>query len=187
MKQSRSLVFVFILLIIIASVYRAWDGRPWGFVPQIAMALFGGAVIRDKKLAFVLPLLSMLLSDVLYEVLYRNGLSEIQGFYSGQATNYLLFAGMTFIGFWMRNLNVGRIAAGAVIAPTVYFLLSNFQVWIGGGGYNRSKTFEGLLQCYADGLPFYKGYLLGTVFFSIVLFGLYFLFQRKTQAQKSLV
>jgi uncharacterized membrane protein YhhN len=84
MKQSRSLVFVFILLIIIASVYRAWDGRPWGFVPQIAMALFGGAVIRDKKLAFVLPLLSMLLSDVLYEVLYRNGLSEIQGFYSGQ-------------------------------------------------------------------------------------------------------
>lgn len=186
MKQNKSLVFIFFLLIIIASVYRAWDGRPWGFVPQLAMALFGGAVIRDKKLAFALPLLSMLLSDILYEVLYRNGLSEIKGFYEGQFTNYILFAGITFIGFWMRNLNVARIAVGSFVAPTVFFLLSNFQVWIGGGGLNRPKTFEGLLQCYADGLPFYKGYLLGTVFFTIVLFGLYFLFQRKAQPQKTL-
>lgn len=186
MKQNRTVLFIFLLLILIASVYRVWDGRPWGFVPQIAMALFGGAVIHNKKLAFLLPLLSMLFSDILYEVLYRNGLSEIQGFYSGQVINYVLFAGMTFIGFWMRNLNVARIAAGSVIAPTIYFLLSNFQVWIGGGGLMRPKTVNGLLQCYADGAPFYKGYLLGTVFFSIVLFGAYFLFQKKEEPQKSL-
>lgn len=186
MKQNRSVIFICFLLIVIASVYRVWEGRPWGFVPQIAMALFGGAIIRNKKMSFVLPLVSMLLSDVLYEVLYRSGLSDIQGFYSGQFTNYVLFAGMTFIGFWMRNLNIGRIAAGSVIAPTVYFLLSNFQVWIGGGGLQRPKTADGLLQCYADGAPFYKGYLLGTVFFTIVLFGAYFLFQRKAEPQKSL-
>ena len=185
MKQSKSLIVPFILLIVIASVYRVWEGRPWGFVPQLAMALFGGAVIKDKKFAFILPLLSMLLSDVLYELLFRNGLSSIPGFYSGQFTNYVLFAGITFIGFWMRNLNIGRIAAGTVIAPTVYFLLSNFEVWIGGGGLQRPKTFNGLLQCYADGLPFYKGYLLGTIFFSIVLFGLYFLFQKREVPQKS--
>jgi hypothetical protein len=186
MKQNRTLFFICILLIVIASVYRVWEGRPWGFVPQIAMALFGGAVIRNKKLSFVLPLASMLLSDVLYEALYRSGLSEIPGFYSGQFTNYLLFAGMTFIGFWMRNLNLKRIAAGSVLAPTVYFILSNFQVWLGGGGLQRPKTFDGLFQCYADGLPFYKGYLLGTVFFSIILFGAYFLFQRKAEPQRSL-
>jgi hypothetical protein len=186
MKQNRSVVFICILLVVIASVYRAWEGRPWGFVPQIAMALFGGAVIHNKRQSIILPLASMLLSDVLYEVLFRSGLSEIPGFYSGQFTNYVLFAGMTFIGFWMRNRNIGRIAAGTVIAPTVYFLLSNFQVWIGGGGLQRPRTFNGLLQCYADGLPFYKGYLLGTVFFSMVLFGAYFLFQRKAEPQKSL-
>ena len=186
MKQTKSLIVPLLLLIIIASVYRVWEGRPWGFVPQLAMALFGGAVIKDKKLAFILPLVSMLLSDVLYEVLFRSGLSSIPGFYDGQFVNYVLFAGMTFIGFWMRNLNVGRIAAGTVIAPTLYFLLSNLDVWLSGGGYNRPRTFSGLLQCYADGLPFYKGYLLGTIFFSIVLFGLYFLFQKKTEPQKSL-
>ncbi|HUQ96066.1 MAG TPA: DUF6580 family putative transport protein [Chitinophagaceae bacterium] len=186
MKQNKSLLFIFLLLIVIASVYRVWDGRPWGFVPQIAMALFGGAVIRDKKWAFILPLLSMLLSDALYEVLYQNGLSEIQGFYSGQVTNYVLFAGMTFIGFWMHNLNKARIALGSVVAPSLYFLLSNFQVWIGGGGLQRPKTFDGLMQCYADGAPFYKGYLLGTLFFSIVLFGIYFLYKRNEATQKSL-
>jgi len=186
MKQRNTLLFSFILLIAIASVYRVWEGRPWGFVPQIAMALFGGAVIRDKKFSFLLPLVSMLLSDVLYEVLFRNGLSDIPGFYEGQFTNYVLFAGLTFFGFWMRNLNIARIAAGTVMAPTVYFLLSNFQVWMGGGGLQRSKTVAGLMQCYADGLPFYRGYLLGTVFFSVLLFGLYFLFQKKMEPQKNM-
>jgi len=186
MKQRNTLLFSFILLIVIASVYRVWEGRPWGFVPQIAMALFGGAVIRDKKFSFLLPLVSMLLSDVLYEVLFRSGLTDIPGFYEGQFTNYVLFAGLTFVGFWMRSLNIARIAAGAVAAPTIYFLLSNLQVWLGGGGYNRAKTFSGLMQCYADGLPFYRGYLLGTIFFSFVLFGLYFLYQKMVQPQKSI-
>ena len=186
MKQRSSLIFSVILLIIVASLYRVWEGRPWGFVPQIAMALFGGAVLRDKKLAFALPLLSMLVSDALYEVLFRSGLSDIPGFYEGQFTNYVLFAGITFMGFWLRNLNVARIAGASVAAPTIYFLLSNFQVWLGGGGLQRPKTFDGLLQCYTDGLPFYKGYLLGTIFFSVLLFGLYFLFQKRTALQKSL-
>lgn len=186
MKLNKSVLFIFALLIIVASVYRVWDGRPWGFVPQIAMALFAGAVIKDRKLAFALPLLSMLLSDVLYQVLFVNGLSEIPGFYTGQAVNYILFAVITFIGFALRNLNTGRIAAATVVAPTVYFLLSNFEVWIGGGGYNRAKTFGGLLQCYNDGLPFYKGYVLGTVFFSIVLFGAYYVYQKMHEPKKSL-
>lgn len=186
MKQRNTILFSFVLLILIASLYRVWDGRPWGFAPQIAMALFGGAVIRDKKLSFLVPIVSMLISDVLYEVLFRAGLSTIQGFYEGQVWNYILFAGLTVIGFWMRGLQVARIAAGSVIAPTVYFLLSNFEVWLGGGGYNRPRTFSGLMQCYVDGLPFYRGYLLGTLFFSFVLFGLYFLYQRSIQPQKQL-
>ncbi len=186
MKFNKSVLFVFALLIIAASVYRVWDGRPWGFVPQMAMALFAGAVIRDKKLAFALPLLGMFISDMLYQVLYISGISEMPGFYRGQAVNYLLFASLTFIGFWMRNLNIGRIAAGSLAAPTVYFLLSNLVVWLGGGGYQRPKTLDGLMMCYVDGLPFYRGYVLGTMFFVVVLFGAYFLYQKKTTPQKSL-
>ena len=77
-----------IILIVIAAVYRVIPGRPDGFAPQIAMALFGGAIIKDKKWAFALPLFSMFLSDLLYQALFSMHLSERQGFYQGQLTNY---------------------------------------------------------------------------------------------------
>src|SRR5687768_2220606 len=103
MKLNKSLLLIFGMLILVASLYRVWDGRPYGFAPQIAMAIFGGAIISNKRLAFVLPLVSMLFSDILYEVLYQNGLSEMPGFYAGQFENYLLFAALTLFGFLMKK------------------------------------------------------------------------------------
>ena len=104
MKLNRTLLVAFGLLILIASLYRAWDGRPFGFAPQIAMAIFGGAIIKEKGWAFILPLLSLFLSDVLYQVLYLNGFTEIQGFYEGQWLNYILIAGLTLFGFAMTKV-----------------------------------------------------------------------------------
>jgi hypothetical protein len=179
MRQNKSALVAFGLLIIIGSVFRAA-----GFAPQIAMAVFGAAVIRDKRLAFVIPLVSMLLSDVFIEMLYRSGYMNYGGFYSGvnfydgQVLNYLLLAGMTLVGFWARNLNWSRIAIATVTAPVLYFLLSNLFVWIGGGGYSRPHTFGGLVLCYEDALPFLRTSIMYTTVFSAILFGGYFLAQR---------
>jgi hypothetical protein len=178
MKYNKSVLAAFGLLILSASLYRVWDGRPMGFAPQIAMAVFAGAVIKDKKWAFVLPLLSMFLSDALYQVLYINGLTEIPGFYKGQVMNYILFGSLTVFGFLIRRITWLNVLATSLAAPTAYFLLSNFTVWMGGGGFSRPKTFEGLMMTYMDGLPFYQNALLATAVFSTVLFGSYFLFQR---------
>src|SRR5688572_4469998 len=135
MKFDKSLWVAFGLLIIVGSVSRLF-----GFAPQIAMAIFGGAMIKDKKLAFVVPMISMLLSDVLMEVLFINGYFPYGGFYAGQITNYVLLASLTLFGFMAKGGNVPRIATAAVAAPTTYFLISNFIVWANGGGYNRPKT-----------------------------------------------
>jgi hypothetical protein len=180
MKLNKPTLYSFLLLIIVAAVYRVLP-RPeglFGFAPQIAMAIFGGSVIKDKKLAFALPLLSMFISDLLYQALYASGLSSIPGFYSGQITNYILFGLLTVVGFFINQKNVFQIGAGVIAAPVLYFLFSNFQVWIGGGGWHRPKTFEGLLMCYTDGLPFLKGSLIGTLFFAAVLFGGYYLIKK---------
>ncbi|MGZ5245439.1 MAG: DUF6580 family putative transport protein, partial [Bacteroidia bacterium] len=99
MKLNKSVLLSFGLLILAASLYRAWPDRPYGFAPQMAMALFAGAMIKDKWLAILLPLVSMLVSDVFYQLLHMNGLSEIKGFYSGQWINYLLIAAITVFGF----------------------------------------------------------------------------------------
>jgi hypothetical protein len=174
MKLNRNILTSFVLLVVIASIYRVMP-RPMGFAPQIAMALFAGSVVKDRKYAFALPLLSMFLSDLLYQGLYTAGLTPIEGFYSGQLTNYLMLTALTVIGFFIRERSPLSIAAGSIAGPTVYFLASNFLVWIGGGGYSRPKTLEGLMMCYNDGLPFYQTSIFATLFFSAVLFtGYYF-------------
>ena len=179
MKLNKSLLLAFGLLIVLGSVFRIM-----GFAPQLAMAVFGAAVIKDKKLAFVLPLFSMFLSDVLYEILYTYGYADYGGFYEGQVANYLILAGITLIGFWARNLKWTRIAVVTVIAPLIYFLASNFAVWLGGGGWQRPKTFDGLMLSYADGLPFLRTSLLYTILFSSILFGGYFFLQRFVMQRK---
>ncbi len=184
MKIDKSVVGSFVLLVLIASLYRVMPGRPLGFAPQIAMALFSGSIIRDKKFAFLLPIGSMLVSDIIYEVLYHLDISAIGGFYSGQLTNYLLFAAITVIGFAIRKNNLVHIVAGSIVGATTYFILSNFVVWIGGGlalnNLPYATTWEGLMACFAAGLPFYQGSLLATLVFSPMLFGGYYFIKKFT-------
>ena len=165
-------------MVLVTALYRVLPNRPWGFAPQIAIGLFSGSLfVNDKKWAFALPLLSMFISDLLYQVLYINGLTIIMGFYDGQWVNYLLFAGLTCFGFLIKKSKISNVVIAALAAPTTYFLISNFLVWASdrGFGLNRPKTFTGLLLTYGDGLPFYKNSLLATVVFSAVLFGTYYL------------
>jgi len=133
MKKSESIVVSFILLVLMASLYRILPERPLGFAPQIAMALFAGSVVKDKKYAFLLPLFSMLVSDILYEVLFQFKISAVPGFYGGQLINYVLFVGLTVVGFAIKKTNPVQIFAGSIGGATIYYLLSNFTVWIGGG------------------------------------------------------
>src|SRR6478735_6241017 len=140
MKITKRIVVALIFLTAVCALYRIVPGRPWGFAPQIAMAVFGGAIfINNKKWAFAIPLLSMFLSDVLYEVLYNAGVSTMPGFYEGQWQNYVLFALLTTIGFLVKKVNVLNVLLASIAAPTVYFIISNFTVWIGGGGLERPK------------------------------------------------
>jgi hypothetical protein len=186
MKNKKQLAGSFVLLIVIASLYRIMPGRPLGFSPLIAMAIFGGAVIKDKKLAFLLPLLAMFASDSLYQLLYINGVENIPGFYQGQVINYILFGSLTVFGFFIKNFNIKRIAIASFSAPTAYFLISNFLVWASSSpdaGWNRPKTFGGLIMCYGDGLPFYPWSVVSTFVFSAILFGSFYLMTKPTTAQ----
>jgi hypothetical protein len=70
MKLDKNTLISFVLLIIMAALYRAMPGRIWGFAPHIAMAIFGGSVIKDRKLA-LLPVLSLFLSDLISYTLFE--------------------------------------------------------------------------------------------------------------------
>ena len=173
MKKSGQLILIFASLLLVSALYRLIPSRPWGFAPQIAMALFSGSVVKDKKLSFLLPLGSMFLSDLLFQVLFIQGITDVQGFYDGQWMNYVLFTALTMLGWFIAERNVIQIAIGAIAGPVLYFFASNTATWVAGAGWHRPHTWTGFVMALEDGLPFFKGSLYATVAFSAVFFGGY--------------
>ena len=117
----------------------------------------------------------MLISDCIYQILYSLHLSDIPGFYSGQWINYLLFSSVTLVGFLIKSGKPYSILGASLAGPTLFFLLSNTSVWLGGGGYQHGPTFMGWIQTMADGIPFYQNSLLSTAIFTSILFGAHYL------------
>jgi len=183
MKLNRSNLLILFVLILACALYRVWDTRPMGFAPQIAMALFAGSVSKDKRFAFLFPILSLFISDLLYQFLYSQGLTTIKGFYSGQWEIYLMIASITVIGFFINKNKISQIFIGSLAGAVYFFLISNFMVWIGGGldinNQPYPKSFNGLLVCYSVALPFFKWSLLSTLLFNGVFFGSYYLAGKK--------
>ena len=64
---------------------------------------------------------------------------------------------------------------GALIGAIIFFLISNFGVWLGGSyGYN----FNGFISCYILALPFFGYTLISTFVFSVIIETAYKLFQK---------
>ena len=66
--------------------------------------------------------------------------------------------------------NVYRRVFGALSAACIFFIITNFGVWIlGSYGY----SFEGLILCYTLAIPFFLYSLTSTLIFSLVIEGVY--------------
>ena len=76
-----------------------------------------------------------------------------------------------------RTQNPLRIAGGALVASVLFFLVSNFGSWLG-QALPYPYTVAGLLECYAQGLPFYKGTFLGDLVCTGSLFAVHALLSR---------
>ena len=185
MKGNKILMIAFLLLLVASAVYRVIPGLPAGLAPQLAMAIFGGAIFSDRKWALIIPILSLFLSDLLFHFLFLAGMAPVPGFYDGQVSNYILFILLTLFGSLMKKKSSLNIALFSFSGSVLFFLSSNFLVWINGAGFVRPKTLDGLLLCYADGLAFYRDYgwikgfganfILGDMAWTFLLFGVFFL------------
>ena len=60
--------------------------------------------------------------------------------------------------------------SGALLGACLFFIITNFGVWITGSMY--PKNIFGLILCYTLAIPFYKGTQLGFLFYSFLLFGI---------------
>lgn len=169
MKLSKQTILFFLALVVVSTLVKvicAPNINLSGFTAVIAVSLFAGLTVRNKKLAFVLPLATLFISDVLLEILHAFNAFPYSGFYSGQIINYILFIAVTLIGIGLRNYKTAGIVAAAFIGPTVFFLLSNLYVWkMQGNALGYNQDISGLWQSYSFGLPFYRNSLISTFIF----------------------
>lgn len=176
MKLNGRLLLFASLLVVLATASKLFFAPKieWsGFSPIIAIALFSGMVVGNKRKSFLYPLVALFLSDVIIQILYVTNLFPFAGFYSFQLLNYFLLLISVFIGWALKGNNYIKIISGVFLSPTIFFIISNFFVWATHGGYNRAMNFGGLIQCFVDGMPFYKNSLVATVIYIPVLIGLY--------------
>ncbi|MCS7073973.1 MAG: hypothetical protein NZ108_05865 [Bacteroidia bacterium] len=175
MKILQNTRFQVISAIVIAAILSRLLPHPMNFTAVGASALFAGAAYRNPWLAFLIPLTIMAISD------------SILGWHSSFVFVYISFFLTTLIGSKIGlSASSGKLAMSAVGSSVLFFLITNFGVWLGSDFY--PQTISGLLSCYAAGLAFYSqdifsnfflNGLLADLVYSFALFGLFRLLEWK--------
>ena len=134
--------------------------HPPNFTPILGMAVFSGAVINKKIIAYIIPLIAMLLSDLFL------------GFHAGMPVIYFSLAICVLIGTFIDSritiFNSFLCISGGVIA---FFLITNLAVWYGSGMYEFSIS--GLMKSYLMGLPFLQNTFISSLIYGMGAFLIY--------------
>ena len=130
-----------------------------GFSPIIAIALISGLML-NKNISFLLPLISLFISDLIIEVLNYFNLFPFHGLYNGQVLNYILLLLITMFSWFIKK----NILLTSFLAPIFFFITSNFFVWYS-GALNYTFNLNGLMTCYIAGLPFLVNSIAATIIF----------------------
>lgn len=166
--NKKTILFLFVLIAVttLVKVLCAPNINFSGFSAGIAVALFAGFTEKDSRKVILLPLLTLFISDVLIQLLYVADIFPFAGFYQNQWINYVLILGLSFIGVLFRKGGIVGMASAAIIAPAIFFLISNYIVWATQSelmGY--SNDLSGLMTSYRAGLPFYRNSVISTIIF----------------------
>ena len=158
MKAKYSIYFGLGLIVLLA--FSRLIPHPPNFTPILGMAVFSGAIINKKIVAYLVPLAAMLLSD-----LYL-------GFHSGMPIIYFTLAVCVLIGTFIESrVTILNSILGITAGVLVFYLITNFTVWYGSGMYENS--FSGLITCYVMGLPFLQNTFISSLIYGMGAFLIY--------------
>ena len=174
MKKIGFSGLIVILLVVVAAVARIVNAQLHlpNYAPLIALSVFAGAVVKDKKwLAFLVPVFGQLLADV-YFSLFTN----IPGFYSisGMVFNYGALVAATWIGsrIVLKPMNALFATFGGTV---LFFIISNFGFFLEGW---NTYSVSGLIKTYVDGIPFFKYTFEGNMICGVAVFSAWFLLHK---------
>jgi hypothetical protein len=161
------------LLLIAAILSRVVPHPDWlNFTAVGGALLYFGA--RRSWREMLAPLAALMATDYCLTVFSYHYAFQWQAYVTTWAW-YLAIMALGWILLHTRTTFI-RVAAGVVLGPTSFFLVSNYAVWASGGMYPR--TLAGLETCYAAAVPFYRNDLLSTALVAGLAFGVPVLVRR---------
>jgi hypothetical protein len=156
-----------LLMVLAGAIYRLVP-HPMNVAPVAALALIGGMYF-GRRYALWMPLAILATSDLVLNVQMHYPL-----LYVPRVIDYVAFAVIGALGMWSRGRATGVKVAGAFATPFFFYALSNFGVWLFGLNLANEfypKTLTGLVECYAAGLPFLRGSVIGDYAFMAAFAG----------------
>jgi hypothetical protein len=163
-------------LIAVAIIGRFVPHAP-NFTPLGATALFAAAFFGNRWLAFLVPFVVLLISNLILDnVVYAQEAFVWFGDYTLFQVN--AFVLVVLAGrFLLQKVNIQNVFVASLSASMIFFLVSNFGAWLSHGVYPLSTN--GLLAAYTAGIPFFWNTLAGDLVYSAMLFGAYALIKVK--------
>ena len=179
MSKEKKYFLIVLGCILITALSRLFP-HLWNFTPIAAIALFGGVYFKDIKWAFIAPIACLLFSDLLLQGKFIFGIAEYPALYSGIWMTYLSFALVIGLGILIRKKpSVLKVMGASIVGSVLFFLITNFGAWMTDHQYYPVKSVESLIYAYELGLPFFRGTLMGDLFYNAVLFGSFAFLSRK--------
>jgi len=160
MSFFKGIIFLTSLLVLSRIV-----PHPPNFTPILAGIIFLPFIKKDLTFALMVPLASMIISDL------------VIGMHSLMLWTYGSLMILSLISFFFYQDNFKRVGTLALISPMIFFVLSNFGVWINSNSY--SKDIEGLIACYFNAIPFYTSSSLACILFATIFYLIRISFSKK--------
>ena len=161
------------LLLLAAVLSRLMPHPDWlNFTAVGGALLYFGA--RRSWREMLAPLAALMATDYLLTVYTYHYSFQWQAYVTTWAW-YLAVMALGQILLRTRTTFL-RVAAGVVLGPTSFFVVSNYAVWVGGDMYPHNMS--GLMACYAAAIPFYRNDVLSIAIVAGLAFGVPVLVRR---------
>lgn len=180
--MNKNIYFVLSAFVIITILSRLTP-LVYNFSPIIGLSIFGAAYIESRKLSYAVPLVLIYFTDfIINNTVFRQFFPNQDGlvwFSSYMIWGFLSYILIVTIGHWLlRKVNIKTLTISVLSSSVVFFLISNFGVWISSNGTTYSKDLTGLILCYEMAIPFFRSSLMGDMMSTAIIFGGYFILQR---------
>ncbi|HWB28816.1 MAG TPA: DUF6580 family putative transport protein [Chitinophagaceae bacterium] len=168
MKMIKKEVVFYVLVIAVTTIIKiicAPNIALSGATGILAVALFTGLnKAYNTRNAFLLPLAALLISNTVLQLLHSLNMFPFEGFYKWQLAEYSLVVVLTAVGMLFRKAKTAGVFIAAFAGPTLFYIISNYITWaVSWQAMGYTHDMPGLMNCYVQGLPFYRNSLISTV------------------------